>query len=552
MAPRIILLKEGTDTSQGVPQIVSNINACQAVADAVRTTLGPRGMDKLILDNNNNSTISNDGATVLKLLDVVHPAAKALVDISRSQDAEVGDGTTSVALLAAELLRQIKPYVEEGVHPAIIIRAFREGARIALAKLNSLACRVEKDSPSEQRRLLEMCAATALSSKLVASQKDFFSRLVVDAVRSLDSQLSLKMIGIKKVAGGALEDSLLVDGVAFKKTFSYAGFGMQPKSYQNPLIALLNIELELKAEKENAEIRLNTVEEYQKVVDAEWSVLYEKLSILHKSGVKIVLSKLPIGDVATQFFADRDMFCAGRVPEEDLKRTQMACGGSIQTTVQGLTPDMLGKCESFEEVQIGSERFNIFKGCTQSKACTIILRGGAEQFMEETERSLHDAIMIVRRGIKNDAFVAGGGAIDMELSKHLREHARTIPGKDQLFITAMARAFEIIPRQLCENAGFDPTNILNRLRQAHARGEVWAGVDINSEDIADNFEKFVWEPALVKSNAITAATEAACMILSVDETIKNPESKNPVDETPVGPRGRGMPPAISQDRKSVV
>ncbi|VDD76212.1 unnamed protein product [Mesocestoides corti] len=512
----IILLKEGTDTSQGVPQIISNINACQAVADAVRTTLGPRGMDKLIIDSNNNATISNDGATILKLLDVVHPAAKSLVDISKSQDVEVGDGTTSVTLLAAELLRQVKPYVEEGVHPAIIIRAFREGARIALE--------------NEQRRLLEMCAATALSSKLVAGQKEFFSKLVVDAVKSLDTHLPLKMIGIKKVAGGALEESRLVDGVAFKKTFSYAGFEMQPKSYKNPVIALLNIELELKAEKENAEIRLNTVEEYEKVVQAEWSVLYEKLSILHKAGVKIVLSKLPIGDVATQFFADRDMFCAGRVPEEDLKRTQMACGGSIQTTVQGLTDDMLGRCESFEEVQIGSERFNIFKGCTQSKACTIILRGGAEQFMEETERSLHDAIMIVRRAIKNDAFVAGGGAIDMELSKHLRDHARNIPGKDQLFITAMARAFEIIPRQLCENAGFDPTNILNRLRQAHAKGEVWAGVDIASEDIANNFDKFVWEPALVKSNAITAATEAACMILSVDETIKNPEGMPPMSQ----------------------
>ncbi|VDO09697.1 unnamed protein product [Rodentolepis nana] len=540
IAPRIILLKEGTDTSQGVPQIVSNINACQAIADAVRTTLGPRGMDKLILDNNNNATISNDGATILKLLDVVHPAAKSLVDISRSQDAEVGDGTTSVTLLAAELLRQVKPYIEEGVHPAVIIRAFREGVKIALEKLNSLACRVEKNAPEEQRQLLEKCAATALSSKLVAGQKEFFSKLVVDAVKSLDVNLPINMIGIKKVAGGALEESILVDGVAFKKSFSYAGFEMQPKSYDNPLIALLNIELELKAEKENAEIRLNTVEEYQKVVDAEWNVLYEKLSILHKAGVKIVLSRLPIGDVATQFFADRDMFCAGRVPLEDLKRTQSACGGSIQTTVQGLKPSMLGKCGKFEEIQIGSERFNIFKGCTQAKACTIILRGGAEQFMEETERSLHDAIMIVRRAIKNDAFVAGGGAIDMELSKHLREHARTIPGKDQLFISAMARALEIIPRQLCENAGFDPTNILNKLRQAHAKGKVWAGVDISTEDIADNFEKFVWEPALVKSNAITAATEAACLILSVDETIKNPESKNPVDETPVA-GGRGMP-----------
>ncbi|KFW90710.1 T-complex protein 1 subunit eta, partial [Phalacrocorax carbo] len=195
-------------------------------------------------------------------------------------------------------------------------------------------------------------------------------------------------------------DSQLVAGVAFKKTFSYAGFEMQPKKYQSPKIALLNVELELKAEKDNAEVRVNTVEDYQAIVDAEWNILYDKLDKIHKSGAKVVLSKLPIGDVATQYFADRDMFCAGRVPEEDLKRTMMACGGSIQTSVNALSDDVLGRCELFEETQIGGERYNFFTGCPKAKTCTIILRGGAEQFMEETERSLHDAIMIVRRAIK--------------------------------------------------------------------------------------------------------------------------------------------------------
>ncbi|VEL06979.1 unnamed protein product [Protopolystoma xenopodis] len=385
----------------------------------------------------------------------------------------------------------------------------------------------------EQRKLLEKCATTALSSKLVAGQKTFFANLVVDAVSLLDSSLPLRMIGIKKVPGGALEDTMLVAGVAFKKTFCYAGFEMQPKSYTNPKIALLNIELELKAEKENAEVRVNSVEEYQKVVDAEWNVLYEKLDILHKSGVDIVLSRLPIGDVATQYFADRDMFCAGRVQEEDLKRTQMACGGSIQSTVNGLDISVLGNCESFEEIQIGSERYNIFKGCPQAKTCTIILRGGACQFMEETERSLHDAIMIVRRAMKNDSVVAGGGAVEMELSKTLRDHARSVFGKEQLFISAMAQAFEVIPRQLCENAGFDSTNILNKLRQQHAMGDIWAGVNIQAEDSANNFDLCIWEPALVKVNAITAATEAACLILTVDETIRGPQSKAPDDDRPV-------------------
>nr|CAH8856705.1 unnamed protein product [Trichobilharzia regenti] len=536
---RIILLKEGTDTSQGVPQIVSNITACEAVADAIRSTLGPRGMDKLIIEDKGKATISNDGATILKLLDVVHPAARTLVDIARAQDAEVGDGTTSVTLLATEFLKQAKPFLEEGVHPSVIVRAYHLGEKMALERLESIACRIKRDDPSEQRALLEKCASTALSSKLVATYKKFFSKLVVDAVSSLDSYLPLNMIGIKKVSGGGLEDSMLIEGVAFKKTFSYAGFEMQPKCYKSPKIALLNIELELKAEKENAEIRVNSVEEYQKIVDAEWQILYEKLDILHKSGVKIVLSKLPIGDVATQYFADRDMFCAGRVPEDDLKRTQMACGGSVQTTVHGLADNALGTCDVFEEIQIGSERFNIFKGCPQARTCTIILRGGAEQFMEETERSLHDAIMVVRRAVKNDAFVAGGGATEMELSGYLRNEALKNGGREQLLISAMARAFEVIPRQLCDNAGLDSTIILNQLRHSHAKGETWAGVNIEMECVCDNFDNGVWEPALVKSNCIISATEAACLLLSVDETIKNPESKNQDDQTPVRPPGMG-------------
>ncbi|KAF4089132.1 hypothetical protein AMELA_G00062970 [Ameiurus melas] len=536
MPTPVILLKEGTDTSQGVPQLVSNINACQVIAEAVRTTLGPRGMDKLIVDNRGKATISNDGATILKLLDVVHPAAKTLVDIARSQDAEVGDGTTSVTLIAAEFLKQLKPYVEDGLHPQTIIRAFRTATQLAVKKIKEIAVTVKKDDKQEQRHLLEKCAATALNSKLIAVQKEFFSKMVVDAVMMLDELLPLKMIGMKKVQGGALEESQLVAGVAFKKTFSYAGFEMQPKCYEKPKIALLNIELELKAEKDNAEVRVNNVEDYQAIVDAEWNILYDKLEKIYKSGAKVVLSKLPIGDVATQYFADRDMFCAGRVQEEDLKRTMMACGGSIQTSVGSLTDDALGTCEFFEEMQVGGERYNFFKGCPKATTCTFILRGGAEQFMEETERSLHDAIMIVRRAIKNDSIVAGGGAIEMELSKYLRDYSRTIPGKQQLLIGAYAKALEVIPRQLCDNAGFDATNILNKLRARHAQGGMWYGVDVNNEDIADNFQACVWEPAVVRINALTAASEAACLILSVDETIKNPRSSA---DGPAGPGGRG-------------
>lgn len=541
MQPQIILLKEGTEAAQGKSQIISNINACQAIVDCVRTTLGPRGMDKLMVDQQAKATISNDGATIMKLLDVVHPAAKTLVDIAKSQDAEVGDGTTSVVLLAGEFLKQMKPFIEDGLHSQVIIRSVRKAAELAIQRINEIAVKTGKEDPNELRASLEKCAATAMSSKLIHQQKDFFSKMVVDAVQLLDELLPLNMIGIKKVPGGALEETLLVPGVAFKKTFSYAGFEMQPKQYKDPKIALLNIELELKAERENAEIRLENVEEYQKVVDAEWAILYEKLEKLHLSGAKVVLSKLPIGDVATQYFADRDMFCAGRVVDEDLKRMLKACGGAILTTVTGLDDSVLGTCHSFEEKQIGGERFNFFTGCPQAKTCTIIIRGGADQFMEETERSLHDAIMIVRRATKNDAVVAGGGAIEMELSKYLRDVSRSIAGKEQMLISAIARALEVIPRQLCDNAGFDSTNILNKLRQKHAQeGNCWIGVDILNEDVADNMEKCVWEPSLIKINALSAAAEATCLILSVDETIKNPKSGEG-GPPPPGRGGRGRP-----------
>lgn len=343
----------------------------------------------------------------MNLLNVVHPAARTLVDIARSQDAEVGDGTTSVVLLAGEFLKQIKPFVEEGVHPRIIIRAIRKSLQLCVEKINELAVTIDGSDPEKRRSLLTKCAATAMNSKLIHQQKDFFSKMVVDAVMNLDDLLPLNMIGTKKIQGGALEESMLVEGVAFEKTFSYAGFEMAPKTYKNCRIALLNIELELKAERDNALVRVDNVAEYQRVVDAEWQILYDKLEKIHLSGANVVLSKLPIGDVATQYFADRDMFCAGRVPAEDLKRTLKACGGAVLTTVHDLKAENLGSCATFEERQIGGQRVNLFQGCPNAKTCTMILRGGSEQFLEETERSLHDAIMIVRRTIKNDAVVAG-------------------------------------------------------------------------------------------------------------------------------------------------
>ena len=402
---------------------------------------------------------------------------------------------------------------------------------------------------SEFKDLLRRCAATAMSSKLIARNEAFFTKMVVEAVLTLDQEeLNENLIGIKKVAGGALEDSMLVQGVAFKKAFSYAGFEQQPKSFKKPKVLSLNVELELKAEKDNAEVRVEQVSEYQAIVNAEWQIIFDKLDNIIQTGANIILSKLPIGDLATQYFADRGIFCAGRIPSDDLDRVVQAMGGSIQSTCSNILPEHLGTCDRFEERQIGGERFNIFEGCPNAKTCTLILRGGAEQFIAEVERSLHDAIMIVKRAIKNNLIVAGGGACEMELSRYLREYSRTIAGKQQLIVAAFAKALEIIPRQLCDNAGFDATDILNKLRMHHAKGEIWAGVDVQTEEIANNMEKFVWEPALVKTNAIQSAVEAATLIISVDETIKAEASPAPQSSALPRGGGGGMPPGMMRGR----
>ncbi|KAF3762994.1 hypothetical protein M406DRAFT_292616 [Cryphonectria parasitica EP155] len=548
--PTIIVLKEGTDTSQGKGQIISNINACLAVQNTIKSTLGPYGGDLLMVDENGRQTITNDGATVMKLLDIVHPAARILVDIARSQDAEVGDGTTSVVVLAGEILKEIKEHVEQGVSSQIIVKGLRKASTMAVNKIKEIAVSTDE---ANHRETLGKLAATAMTSKLIKRNTEFFTKMVVDAVLTLDQDdLNEKLIGVKKIPGGSLTESLFVNGVAFKKTFSYAGFEQQPKKFTKPKIVCLNVELELKAEKDNAEVRVEQVSEYQAIVDAEWQIIFKKLEAIYKTGAKVVLSKLPIGDLATQYFADRDVFCAGRVSSEDLERVVQATGATIQSTCSDIHAEHLGTCGTFEERQLGGERFNFFEDCPEAKTCTLMLRGGAEQFIAEVERSLHDAIMIVKRAIRNRTIVGGGGACEMEVSASLHRFAdNNIRNKQQGIIKSFAKALEIIPRQLCDNAGFDATDILNKLRVEHRKGNTWAGVDFVNEGVADMMERFVWEPALVKINALQAATEASCLILGVDETIRNEESQQPqAPGKPLPPgaaqralrgRGRGMP-----------
>jgi T-complex protein 1 subunit eta len=502
-------------------------------------------MDKLI-SLQRGCTISNDGATIIKLLDVQHPAAKSLSDVSMSQDAEVGDGTTSVTILAGELLKEAKNFIDDGMHPQVIISGLWTALNVSKEKLRELAVNIDNKSPNEKRDLLIKCAQTSLNSKLIANYKEFFAEIIVSAVEKLEDYMDKTLIGIKHCTGGSITDTLLVDGVAFKKTFSYAGFEQQPKHFDNPKILILNVELELKAEKENAEVRIENPDDYQSIVDAEWKIIYSKLENIVNSGAQVVLSKLPIGDLATQYFADKNIFCAGRVPDDDLKRVAKATGAVINHTCNNIREDSLGTCGNFEERQLGADRYNMFEQCPKSKTATIILRGGAQQFIEEAERSIHDAIMVVKRANKTSSVVAGGGAIEMELSKCVRQFAMKIQGKEQLVVLSFAKALEVIPRTLAQNSGLDSVEIINKLRQKHDVGEgANFGVNCFQGGICDTYNNFVWEPLLLKNNVLSAATEAACTILSVDQTVKNPQSEQNQAEARkrnVGRgRGRGMP-----------
>ncbi|BAM41377.1 T-complex protein 1 subunit [Theileria orientalis strain Shintoku] len=701
----ILLLKEGTDTSQGQAQIVSNINACQAIVDCVKTTLGPRGMDKLI-HTERDVTITNDGATVLKLLDVTHPAASVLVEIAKSQDEEVGDGTTSVTILAGELLNEAKKFVLDGINPQVIIKYYREACNVILDLLDKVSINLSEKSAEERKELLIKCAETTLNSKLLSGYKRFFAEMVVEAVGLLGEDLDDSLIGIKKVTGGSCEDSKLIRGVAFKKTFTYAGAEQQPKKFVNPKILLLNLELELKSEKENAEVVVNNPQDYQSIIDAEYRIIFEKLENAVKLGANVVLSKLPIGDIATQYFAGttttvisnigistdsiidtaidttriitttttittntaittntvstisttitnisttstnisttstnikKGIFCNGRVEEADLIRTSKATGASIQTTLNNLSTEVLGRllktnmvtrsgrCDTFEEVQVGGERYNVFTGSTGT--CTIILRGGAQQFIEESERSLNDALMIVKRATKSNSVLPGAGSTEMLLSTYLYDYSlhsiapnvlssklngvtsgvasgvtngvtsesvngvntgdsatatttannssnsnitmnntdtvsnttvtknattealdkkSGIAGKKHLIVNGFARALESIPRNLAANSGYNPNDILTQLRSEYnklslyntlSRGDTevsgaltagsWFGVDCRNGKVCNPYKECIWEPSLVKKNSIYSATEAACLILSIDETVKHQPRQQP-------------------------
>lgn len=491
-----IVTHEKLDTRTGTNQLLSNIAAWTTISSIMSTTLGPYGRDKLFVSGN-SLVVTNDGATILKNLSINHPAGLLLLKISESQDRSVGDGTTSVVVLAVEVLSQLKPFVAEGFCLDKIVACVSQIKEIVEKELDKMGIDVTDAE-------LERIAMTSMGSKILSSEKKCFSKMLIRAVRGLES---LGDLGIKKVKGGGIDESFLVDGVAFEKGFTYAGYEQQPKLIRNGKILCLNVELEWKSERENAEVRVD-VEDYQAMVDAEWTIIRDKLDKIIQSGAKIVLSCLPIGDYATQYFARHGIFCAGRVSRDDLKRVTRCCGGVIYSSVSNI--ECLGETALFEEKQVGNFRYNFLQS---PEAHTLVLRGPGDDVVNEVERSINDATNVIFHTLKTPKAVTGAGSVEMEISKKIREAAKSISDKGSFIYMAVAQAFESIPFNLAKNFGLDPLNTIQKLRRDHSEG-IMSGVTVNGVNDVSN----VLEPIVVKKNLYQVALNAVVSLLKIDST----------------------------------
>lgn len=538
----VLILREETDTRFGKNQIIRNIEMCEKVAGMVRSTLGPNGMDKMFFDGR-EMLITNDGATIMKSLDIVDPAAKVLLFVSESQDRDIGDGTTSVVLLTASILKSLKPLVREDFPVQSIVRSLEDALSYIEKKSGDQKISFQHDS-------LQMLAETSLNSKILAPYKRHFAEMVLCSLEARDEDVS-----VKKVSGGGVDSSCIIKGVAFEKCFTYAGYEQQPKRIVSPKIAVVSLELEWKSEMENGEMRISSADEYARVVAAEWKLITDQLDALIQAGANVVLSTLPVGDYATQYFAKHNVFSAGRVPEMEAQRVVRAFGGRIVSSVSLVSSRTLGSCALFEEREIGACRYNCFFSSTENAVdspstpasqtsestektstpeeilsrdsalfssashphLTFILRGPGAEILAEVERSLHDSMAVTRRTAKTKEIVAGGGAFEMEISRELRDYATTIPDEGRFVVKALSEAFEIIPFQLARNFGHDAIHLIQILRKMHHEGLKYHGV--SEGGTADSSMTLVVEPLEIKTHMIQAAISAASAILSIDATI---------------------------------
>ncbi|MEM3143430.1 MAG: thermosome subunit beta [Candidatus Nitrosotenuis sp.] len=534
-APQIVLLKEGTTQTKGNDAQKNNISAAKLIAELVRTSLGPRGMDKMLVDTLGDVTITNDGATILKEIDVQHPAAKMMVEISKATDVEVGDGTTSTVVLAGALLEKAEELIGKNVHPTVVVDGFKKAAEKAVAELRQIGIKVD---PTD-KKFLKKIATTTLSSKLVSSNSDELADIVVDAVLSVAERVGDKYkvdidnIKVEKKGSASIRNTKLIHGIILDKEVVH---GSMPKRIEDAKIALLNAPLEIEKTEFDAKININSPEQMQIYIDEENKMLRKLVDKIVAAGANVVLCQKGIDDMAQYYLAKANILAVRRIKESDLTKLAKATGARIVTNINELSDKDLGSAKTVEERQVESDKWVFIEGCKNPKAVSILARGGSQRVVDEVERSIHDALMSVKDVVEYPHALIGGGAAESRVAAKIREWANSLEGRPQLAAQKFAEGLETIPLVLAENAGMDPLDTQVQLRAKSTSGKATFGIDVINGKVADLEPQNVYEPLAVKEQVVNAATEAACMILRIDDVIAASKSS--------GPKGPASPPGM--------
>ena len=522
----VLILKEGSSESKGKESQRNNILAAKLIAEIVKTSLGPRGMDKMLVDTLGDVTITNDGATILKEIDVQHPAAKMIVEISKTTDNEVGDGTTSAAVLAGALLENAEDLTNHDVHPTIIVDGYKRASEKALDYLREIAI----DVPPTDKKWLQKIARTSMASKLVSGDSAYLSQVAVDALQSVAEQsgekykVDLDNVQVQKKPGGSTGDTKLVKGVVLDKEIVHSGM---PKRIEDAKIALINCPLEIEKTEFSAEIRISDPTQMKQYLDEENSMLRAMVDKVSSAGANVLICQKGIDDVAQHYLAKKGILAVRRAKESDMTKLAKATGGRIVTNLDDLTEKDLGSAQLVEERKVETDKWVFIEGCRNPKAVSILVRGGSQRVVDEAERSMHDALMVVKDVIEHPSVVVGGGAPEAELASELRKYANSLSGREQLAVQKYADALEAIPLTLAVNSGMDPIDTQVELRAKHGQGKKWFGVNCLETKCADMESQEVYEPASVKEQIIKSATEAASMILRIDDVIAAGKMKEP-------------------------
>jgi len=535
----VLILKEGTAQTKGREAQRNNITAAKLVGEIVRTSLGPRGMDKMLVDSLGDVTITNDGATILKEIDVQHPAAKAMVEISKATDNEVGDGTTSAVVLAGALLEKAEELIDKDVHPTVITDGYKKATEKAREILDSIAIKVDP----RDREWLSKIAYTSMATKLVSSEGEFLSKLVVDALLMVAEEqegrlkVDIDDVKVEKKAGGSLTDTKLVKGIILDKEVVHNGM---PKRVSGAKIALLNCPLEIEKTEFDAKININNPEQIKMFLEEENNMLKGMVDKIVNVGANVVICQKGIDDIAQHYLAKSGVLAVRRAKQSDIDKLAKATGGRVITSLEDLSPVDLGKAELVEERRIEEDKWVFVEGCKNPKSVTLFVRGGTQRVVEEAERAVHDALCVVRDVMHKPYIVVGAGAPESEVAAKLFDWAQTLSGREQLAVQKFAEAVEVIPLALAENAGMDPIDTLVELRARHSKGDKNVGVNALEGKVEDATNFRVYEPMAVKEQIFSAATEAATMILRIDDVIASSKTKAP-PPSPGGPGGAGGP-----------